>query len=165
METDILTNSDSSRNITTEKTCQYSTFFIDEMQYGIDVMKVQEITRPMAMTDVPLAPPYVRGLINLRGQIAIAIKLRTLFGVKTNEPSELMNVVCRVDGLLLTFLIDRVGDVVELQENLSEQVPETVEPSVRQYLEGVYKTTGGILSIINVEKLVSAVNQSENNQS
>ena len=58
---------------------QFSTFFIGDRMYGIDVKTVQEITKSMPMTRVPLSPGYVHGLINLRGQLATAIGLRDLF--------------------------------------------------------------------------------------
>ena len=58
---------------------QYSSFFVDELCLGIEVAKVQEVTGAVDMTPVPLAPPAVRGLINLRGQIVTAIDLRRCF--------------------------------------------------------------------------------------
>lgn len=140
---------------------QFSTFTIGDCVYGIEVMRVQEITKPMSMTEVPLAPRYVRGLINLRGQIATAICLRSLFQIQGEVPSEQMNVICRVDSLLLSFLVDRIGDVVEVAQNIFESPPDTVPESVRRYMEGVYKVSNSLLSIINVDKIASSFGSSE----
>ena len=87
---------------------QFSTFYIADRLYGIDVTQVQEIVKPMAMTKIPLSPDYVRGLINLRGQVATAIGLRELFGISEAPPEFFMNVVCRLDGSLMSFHVDKI---------------------------------------------------------
>ena len=138
---------------------QYSTFTIGDRLYGINVMKVQEVTKALPMTSVPLAPKHVCGLINLRGQIATAVSLRDLFGIPGEAPAEEMNVVCRVDGLLFSFLVDDIGDVVELDMKSQEPLPATVDVNLRRYLQGVYKLPNRILSIIDIEKISTAINQ------
>lgn len=140
---------------------QYSTFTIGNRLYGIDVMKVQEVTKTMVMTGVPLAPKHVCGLINLRGQIATAVSLRELFGIDGQKPEDEMNVVCRVDGLLFSFLVDDIGDVVELETSTQEPLPATVDANLRRYLQGVYKLPNKILSIIDIEKISTAINQEQ----
>lgn len=142
----------------TEKFEQFTTFFIDDRFYGIDVMKVQEITRPLPMTTVPLAPDYVCGLINLRGQIATAISLRRLFGIPGNSPGEEMNVVCRIDGLLFSFLVDRIGDVTEVDHAMREHAPATVDAEVRKFIDGICRLPGDLLSIINIDKVSETIN-------
>lgn len=137
---------------------QYSTFSIGQRVYGISVMKVQEVTKELPMTDVPLAPPYVCGLINLRGQIATAISLRKLFGIPGPPPPEEMNVVCRVDGMLFSFLVDFIGDVVEVETATREPLPATVDSNIREYMQGVYKLTENILSVVDIEKISAAIN-------
>lgn len=136
---------------------QYSTFYIGERLYGIDVMQVQEVTKAMNMTRIPLAPDYVHGLINLRGQIATAVALRNLFELREPPPDIQMNVVCRTDGLLLSFLVDRIGDVVEVPQNIFEPPPDTVPLSVKRFMQGVYKTPGQLLSIIEVGEITKAL--------
>lgn len=75
---------------------QFCTFHLDSLFLGIEVLRVQEVIRAQPMTHVPLAPPAVKGLINLRGQIVTAIDLRDRFGLPP-LPSEQapMNVVVR----------------------------------------------------------------------
>jgi len=132
---------------------QFATFYLAEAAYGIEVMKVQEITRPMQMTHVPLAPPFVKGLINLRGQIATAVCLRTLFSIQGEAPKEQMNLICRVNNLLLSFLVDRIGDVMEASSELYEPVPENVSDGIKNYMSGIYKIPESLLSVIEVEKI------------
>lgn len=140
-------------------TRQFSTFYLGDRLYGIDVMQVQEVTKPMPVTAVPLAPPYVQGLINLRGQIATAIGLNELFGVKASEINEKMTVVCRTEGELFSLLVDRIGDVIEVAKKDFEESPDTLSSEIRQFMVGVYKTEGPILSVIGVDKIFSKLNE------
>ncbi len=152
-----------SREKKSASTRQYSTFYIGERLYGIDVMQVQEVTRTLPITNIPLAPTYVKGLINLRGQIATAIGLRNLFELTDASADTQMNVVCRAEGVLLSFLVDKIGDVVEVDESGFELPPDTIPENVKRFMHGVYKTTGPILSIIEVEKITKALNKKSGN--
>lgn len=136
---------------------QYSTFYIAGNLYGINVMKVQEVTRALPMTDVPLSPHYVHGLINLRGQIATAVGLRELFAVQAEKQEDCMNVVCQVDGLLLSMLVDSIGDVMEVDESQFEAVPDTVPQEIRRYVSGIFKIEGSLLSVIEIGKISEAI--------
>lgn len=136
---------------------QFSTFYISDRLYGIDVMKVQEVTQALPMTRVPLAPGYVHGLINLRGQISTAIRLRDLFAISDQAAESQMNVVCRVNDLLVSFLVDRIGDVMELDQKDFEPAPETIPDNIRGFIQGVYKVPGTLLSIIDVESVTDAI--------
>lgn len=141
-------------------TRQFSTFFVSDRLYGIDVMSVQEITKMMNATKVPLAPTFVHGLINLRGQIATAVGLRELFDLKDcNRTSDPMNVVCKGEGMLLSLLVDQIGDVIEVDDSNFEATPETIAPGVGRFMQGVYKIPGSLLSIIEVKKIVDVLNK------
>ena len=135
------------------KTRQFSTFYVADRLYGIEVTRVQEVTKALAMAKVPLAPKFVHGLINLRGQISTAIGLRELFEIKEAAPEEQMNVVCKLGDVLVSFLVDKIGDVMELSEADFELAPETVPESVRKFVEGVYKTPGMLMSVIEIDKI------------
>lgn len=141
---------------------QYSTFTVAGRLYGIDVTKVQEVVRPMAMTKIPLAPPYIKGLINLRGQVATAIDLRELFELPGRPTEELMNVVCKSHGTLLSFQVDEIGDVLEVKKADFERTPSTIKDSVRRFLGGIYKIDGGLLSMIDIDPLAKFLGLSAN---
>ena len=139
---------------------QFSTFRVDGRLYGVSVKIVQEITKPMPITAVPLSPDYVKGLINLRGQIATAIGIRELFKLGPQVDLEKnVNVVCKVDGLLLSLVVDEIGDVIEVSEEDYEETPDTISLQVSQFMDGVYKLPENILSILDINKLVSFLNQ------
>ena len=90
---------------------QYCTFYADGHYFGLDVLKVQEVIRYQEMTRVPLAPPVVRGLINLRGQIVTAIDLRRRLEL-TDRPADQLpvNVVVQTDDGAVSLLVDEIGD-------------------------------------------------------
>ncbi|MCM2349334.1 MAG: chemotaxis protein CheW [Bacteriovoracaceae bacterium] len=132
---------------------QLTTFYIGSDLFGIEVMKVQEVFRNPSVVPVPLAPNFVRGLINLRGQIATALGLRELFGRPTTELSDQMSVVCKIDGNLVSVIVDSIGDVVEVDGNRFEAVPETIPLNIRRYIKGIFKMDGVLLSVIDLDQL------------
>lgn len=142
-----------------QKKGQFSTFVVAGRLYGIDVTKVQEVVKPMTMTRIPLAESYVRGLINLRGQVATAIGLRELFGLTAGSPTDPMNVVCRCNGNLISLLVDDIGDVIEVDLAAYEATPKTIPDSVRKYMDGVYKLKDSLLSVLDSDRLFKSVNQ------
>lgn len=135
----------------------YATFRVGKRLYGIDVTRVQEITKALPCTRVPLAPKYVKGLINLRGQLATAIELKELFDLKVDPVAESMSVYCDIKGALLSLIVDDVGDVVEVDDSLFEETPDTVPRKIRSLMSGVYKIPGDLLSILEVDKITEMV--------
>jgi len=134
---------------------QFSTFLVDRVLFGVAVEKVQEVIRYQEMTRVPLAPPVVKGLINLRGQIVTAIDLRRRLGLRERPASDLpMNVVIRHDDGAVSFLVDEIGDVLEVEEDSFELAPGTVALQVRELIQGVYKLKNTILIVLDTEKVL-----------
>src|SRR5262245_33457779 len=107
------------------------------------------------MTRVPLAPPVVRGLINLRGQIVTAIDLRRRLQL-SERPAEQppMNVVIRTDNEAVSLLVDEIGDVREVDEETFERPPETLKGVARELIRGAYKLKDRLLLVLDTEKAV-----------
>jgi purine-binding chemotaxis protein CheW len=136
---------------------QLCTFFLDGLFYGIDVVRVQEVIRYQEMTRVPLAPPDVRGLINLRGQIVTAIDMRRRVGLPDRAGDVLpMNVVVRTDDGAASLLVDEIGDVIEVSEASYEAAPNTVPAGLRAVLQRVIKLQKQLLIELDADKLLSA---------
>src|SRR5262245_43803591 len=96
---------------------QICTFWIDGISLGLDVESVHEVLRGQEMTHVPLAPPAVQGLINLRGQIVTAVDLRRCLELPPSASSEpAMNVIMESAGSLVSLLVDRIGDVENVDD-------------------------------------------------
>jgi purine-binding chemotaxis protein CheW len=135
---------------------QYATFKLGDDFFGVEVLRVQEILKRQEMTPVPLAPPYVAGLINLRGQIVTAIDLGIRL-MNRQQPAlpESMNMVVNSPDGVVSLMVDEVGDVLDIDENLMENVPPTLKSIKNEYLHGVCKPDGQLLLILDVDKLLA----------
>ncbi len=135
---------------------QFCTFWVDNLYFGIEVLKVQEVIREQQMTRVPLAPATVSGLINLRGQIVTAVDLRIRLGLPP-RPSDRspMNVVVRTEDGAVSLIADEIGDVIETSEETLERPPETMAPHARVLIHGVYKLPERLLLVLDVEKALA----------
>jgi purine-binding chemotaxis protein CheW len=141
---------------------QYCTFYVAGYYFGLDVLKVQEIIRYQEMTRVPLAPPVVRGLINLRGQIVTAIDLRRRLELDDRPADQLpLNVVVHTDDGAVSLLVDEIGDVLEVSEKLFERPPETLKGTARELIRGAYKLPDRLLLILDPERTVSVTGQAD----
>lgn len=143
---------------------QYSTFYVADQIYGIEVTQVQEIVKPMPLTKIPLVPVCVKGLINLRGQVTTAIGMRELLEIDSVEdkPKEMeyMNVVCQYEDNLVSLLVDEIGDVFSVESEDFEQTPQTIPNSIKRFMVGVYKVNNSsLLSIIDLQKIVNYLNE------
>ncbi len=134
---------------------KFCTFTLDGLLFGVEVLKVQEVIRYLEMTRVPLAPAVVRGLINLRGQIVTAIDLRRRLELSERPADQSpMNVVIRTDDEAVSFLVDEIGDVREVEEELFEQPPETLKGVARELIRGAYKLKDRLLLVLDTEKAI-----------
>lgn len=135
---------------------QYATFLLDGLYFGIEVLKVQEVLRQQPTTPVPLAPPIVRGLINLRGQIVTAVDLRARLGLAPRDGDEPpMNVVVRTADGVVSLLVDAIDDVVEASGDDFEPAPETVQSRLHHLVRGVYKLPSRLLLVLDVEQALA----------
>ncbi|MFO0970426.1 MAG: chemotaxis protein CheW [Gemmataceae bacterium] len=135
---------------------QYCTFFVDGYYFGLEVLSVQEIIRYQETTRVPLAPPAVRGLINLRGQIVTAIDLRRRLDLSERRADQQpLNVVVQTEDGAISLLVDEIGDVVEVSETLFERPPETLRGTARDLIRGAYKVKDRLLLILDTERTVN----------
>jgi purine-binding chemotaxis protein CheW len=128
-----------------------ATFTVGELLLGVDVDLVQEVIGHQEITGVPLAAYDSTGLINLRGEVVTAIDMRGRFGCAPRAPElQPMNVVVRVDGELVSLLVDAIGDVVEVGAAEFEEPPETVSGVGRELIRGAYKRADGLLLALDV---------------
>lgn len=145
---------------------QFCTFFLQDQFLGLPVQQVQEVIRYQEMTRVPLVPPVIRGLINLRGQIVTAIDLRCRFGMEERASATLpMNVVVRTDDGAVSFLVDEIGDVLEVQDDGLETPPETLQGPARDLVRGVYKLQVRLLLVLDTDRAVTGGDEGVANSS
>ncbi len=136
------------------------TFFLSDLMFGIDAMEVQEVIRRQKMTPVPLAPPQVEGLMNLRGKVVTVINLRRHLGLaEAAEELESKNIVVETTDGLVSLLVDRVGDVFELDETMCEPTPDVLNDTMRPLVQGVYQLDGRLLLLLDVALTVEITKQ------
>lgn len=134
---------------------QLSTFLVGRYLFGVDVALVQEIVRLQTITPVPLSPPEIAGLINLRGEVLTAIDLRARLGLPPSDTDrDPINVVVRVDDEPVSLLVDEIGGVQEVSQVPFEATPTTVEPRVRDLLLGAYTLPDRLLLSLNARKVL-----------
>jgi purine-binding chemotaxis protein CheW len=133
-------------------TPQFCTFHIGELFLGIEVERIQEVLRDVAITPVPKAPAAIHGLINLRGQIVTAVSLRTVFGLPLDESggSATMLVLEHRNGLV-SLVVDRVGEVVSVRADDFEDPPDALKGGARKLIRGAYKLQQKLLLVLDVE--------------
>jgi purine-binding chemotaxis protein CheW len=136
-------------------TKQFSTFELGDQWYGVPVESVQEVIKFQTMTPVPLAPPSVVGLINLRGQVTTAIDLRLRLELPSRAADDVpMLVVVRTDDGLVSLLVDRIGDVVDTDEETFELAPETLTGTAGELIRGAFKQGDRLLLALDVDRTV-----------
>jgi purine-binding chemotaxis protein CheW len=135
------------------QTHQFCTFYLDKLMFGVDLEKVQEVIRYLEITQIPLAPRVVSGLMNLRGQIVTGVDLRRRLDM-ADRPGDKspMNVVIRSADGAVSLLVDEIGDVVEVTDESFERPPETLHGKVRDVILGVHKLEKHLMHVLNTEK-------------
>src|SRR6202161_3552946 len=112
---------------------QFSTFFVADLFFGVDVLRVQELLRSQEMTRVPQAPEVIEGLINLRGQIVTAIDMRRRLRLPPRAGDHaVMNIVVRTLDGVVSLLVDEIGDVLDVDADSYERPPENLDPSAKE---------------------------------
>jgi len=138
----------------------FVTFFVADQMFGIPVLNVQDILTPDRIAAIPLAPPEVKGSINLRGRIVTVIDVRILLGLENRdniEGLENMGVTIEHHNDLYTLLVDRIGDVVGLSNETYEKNPATLDPKWREFSNGVYRLEQKIMVVLDINEMLSSI--------
>lgn len=141
---------------------QFCTFYLDKLMFGVQLEKVQEVLRYLELTEIPLAPRVISGLINLRGQIVTCIDLRRRLELADRpEETSPMNVVIRSAEGAVSLLVDEIGDVVEVTAESFERPPETLQGKVREVILGVHKLEKQLMHVLDTGKACEAAEAME----
>ncbi len=134
----------------------FTTFVVGNQLFGIPVLKVQDILKPEKIAKIPLAPPEVRGSINLRGRIVTVIDVRTRLGMAPRDDGKHDDMAVTVENGpdLYTLLVDKIGDVISLSNEQYENTPGTLDARWREYCDGVYRLKDRLLVVLDVERML-----------
>lgn len=135
---------------------QWVTFRLDNETYGINVMQVQEVLPMTEIAPVPGAPPYVMGIINLRGNVVTVIDTRMRFGLVQREPDQACRIVVIEAGdQVAGILVDSVAEVIEVKESEVDTAPSVGNEESARYIYGVVSRGNDLLILIDVNKMLT----------
>lgn len=136
---------------------RYLTFFLGEEEYGIAIDQIKEIIAMMNVTSVPKTPPYMKGVINLRGSIIPVIDTRLRFGMKERETD--MNtaiVIIEISDISIGFIVDRVEEVASIDESHLSEPPNFGEHIDIDFISSMAQNGENVVMILDVLKLFEA---------
>lgn len=135
---------------------QFVSFIVGGEEFGVNILTVQEIIRPVDITRVPHAPDFVEGVINLRGRILPVIDLRTRFGFPERDRGEDTRIiVVEIGAQTIGFMTDAVQEVLRVDVTAIEPAPELAVGIDAGYLRGVAKLDERLLILLDLENLLS----------
>ncbi len=152
---------------------QFCTFYINEHLFGIDILAVREISRQLEMTPLHKVPSYVRGILNLRGQIITVLDISNRLGFNTRQiGGSTRSIILKSDMELenvrgkryeeeyslpdtIGLLVDRIGEVLLIDEKDIALPPANIDSIYGKYISGVYKSEMELLSILKVKQICS----------
>jgi purine-binding chemotaxis protein CheW len=135
---------------------QLVSFKIGNEEFGVDILKVQEIIKMIQITKVPNSPSFVEGVINLRGRVIPVIDLRTKLGMNKIEIDKNSRiVVVEIDGKTIGFIVDAVSEVLRIPRNITEPPPPMVAGIDAEYITAIGKLDDRLLILLDLEKILS----------
>ena len=155
---------ESSENTTivTEELLQLVSFKIGEAEFGVDILKVQEINKMMELTSVPNTPKFVEGVVNLRGRIIPVLNLRSRLGLEVKEyDSETRIIVVELNDKTLGFIVDEVKEVLRIPVGITEQPPEVVSGVDAAYITAIGKLEDRLLILLDLTKILTHEEEKE----
>ncbi|GBG14681.1 purine-binding chemotaxis protein CheW [Novimethylophilus kurashikiensis] len=136
---------------------EYLTFTLGSEEYGIEILKVQEIRGYDAVTRIANTPDFIKGVINLRGTIVPIVDLRVKFNLGTVEYNEFtVVIILNLGGRTVGIVVDGVSDVITLLTSQVRGVPDLVASIDTQYLTGLGTVEGRMLILVDIERLMSS---------
>ncbi|ARA95197.1 MAG: chemotaxis protein CheW [Bacteroidetes bacterium] len=139
---------------------QLVSFVIENEEFGIDILTVQEIIRHVDITRVPNAPSFVEGVINLRGHIVPVVDLRKRFGLPSRTPDkDTRIVVVELDNRVVGFVLDAVKEVTRVDRSVIEPAPDLTLGIDTHYIKGVAKLEDRLLILLDLSEVLSVEEQ------
>ena len=135
---------------------QLVSFMIQNEEFAIDILFVQEINRMLQITKVPNAPAFVSGVVNLRGRVIPVIDLRTKLGIEVKKDDKNTRiVVVEVKEKTVGFIVDAVKEVLRIPASITEPPPELVTGINSEFIMAVGKLEDRLITLIDIEKILS----------
>ena len=138
---------------------KYLTFKLGAEEYGLEILKVQEIIKMMSITHIPRTPSFVKGVINLRGKVIPVISLRLKFEMEEIEDTEKTCVIVvqiGEDMITMGIVVDEVSEVLEITSEAIEPPPSMGASVETQFILGMAKAKGSVKILLEIDKIFSS---------
>lgn len=134
---------------------QLVSFKVGTEEFGVDILKVQEINRMLKITKVPNAPDFVEGVVNLRGRIIPVIDLRKRLAIENKEhDNKTRIIVVDIQGNIVGFIVDEVNEVLRISKDIIESPPELVSQVDSDFITSVAKLEDRIIILLDLDNLL-----------
>lgn len=131
-------------------------FHIADEVFGIEIKQIFKILKPQEIFKVPNTPPFIEGLINLRGKVLTVFNLRKRFNLPDKENDEDTKIIIvNHNDLLLGFTVDSVSEIVRVPDEEFADIPPELVSFNRRFLSGVAKVGEKLILILNLEKVLT----------
>lgn len=138
-----------------ESAHQYIVFKLSEQLYGIDIQNVQIIEKMKSIMRVPKVPAYIKGVMNLRGEIIPVVSLRQQFELDPAEASDKTRIIIiKLDEAMVGIIVDEVKEVVEIEESQVEAVQNIQGKMKTSHILGVGKSDENIITLLNLTNII-----------
>ena len=138
-----------------DEVLQFVTFTLNDEEYAVDILSVQEINRITEITKVPNSPDYVEGVINLRGKVIPVINLRSKFGFEaraTDDNSRI--IIMEIQGIINGVIVDSVSEVLRIPASAIEAAPSVASDTISQFIKGLAKLDNRLIILVEINNLV-----------
>ncbi len=136
---------------------EYVTAMIGGQLFGLPILRVQDVFVPERLTRVPLAPPEVAGVLNLRGRIVTLIDMRRSLGLEADKvEGQPMAIGVERAGESYGLLIDSVGEVLKLDDATREPNPVNLDPRLARVSLGIHRLEGQLLMVVDVDRVLAS---------
>ena len=136
---------------------KFLTFSLAGEEYGVEILKVQEIVGMMDITPVPRIPPFILGLMNLRGKVIPVVDLRWKLGMGAAPCTDgSCIIVVRTEGMVMGVVVDSVSEVLTIAPEAIEAAPSFGTDVNTDYILGIGKTGGGVRILLDIERVLSS---------
>lgn len=134
---------------------QLVSFFIDDVEYGVNILDVHDILRIPEITRLPNTPDFIRGVINLRGNVIPVIHARRRFGLKKGKITDLTRIiVIETNEKLAGLMVDSVHQVVRIPEEFVDPPSDMIEGISDKYLKGIGRLKDRLIVILNIDHIL-----------
>jgi len=136
---------------------QFISFSVGEEEYGLELLRVKEVIRVREITWLPKAPSFVKGIINLRGDVIPIIDLRDKFGLQAKEDTAMTRViVVEVEGKLMGMVVDAASQVVRIPADQIDPPPPVFGGRAQDFITGVGKLEDKLIILLNTDAILTA---------